>query len=113
MRLQAAAYAKHALLEIAWLLGSWAISFGLLGWLIGFNHLGARQLDIQLHNTYFVLPPWAVALPFFTLFATSFTSIRAARSRFQQRSTNLVLVGLYLLWVLLLTWAVWVLKPLK
>ncbi len=66
-----------------------------------------------MHNTYFVLPPWAVALPFFTLFATLSTGIRAVRSRFRQRSTNLVLVGLGMLWALLLMWAVWVVKSLK
>ena len=111
MRLKADSYAtKNILIEVAWLLGSWAISFGLLGWLIGFKQLGARQLDIQMHNTYFVLPLWAAALPFFTFFATIITSMRAISARFRQRSTLVVLGVLGLLWTLLVSWVVWVVK---
>lgn len=37
MPTQAGRFGKDILSEIAWLLGSWAISFGLLGWLIGYK----------------------------------------------------------------------------
>lgn len=84
-----------------------------MGWLLEINPLAFKQLDIQLHNTYFVLPAWAVALPFFILFGAISTSMRAARQHFSQRSTNLVLVGVGLLAVALLTWAGWVVKSLK
>jgi len=103
-------YVRNTLIEIAWLLGSWAISFGLLGWVIGFNKLGASQLDIQMHNTYFVLPPWVVALPFFAFFATIVAGVRAVKARFRQRSTLVVLAMLGLLWALLASWMVWVAK---
>jgi hypothetical protein len=110
VRLKVGKNAKIALLEIAWLLGSWAISLGLLGWLIGFNQLWAKQLEIQMHNTYFVLPPWAAAWPFFVFFATIVTSVRALLTRFQRRPMLLVLGVLGLLWALLVSWAVWVIK---
>jgi hypothetical protein len=113
MSTQASRFGKDALIEIAWLLGSWAISFGLLGWLIGYKQLWVRQLDIQMHNTYFVLPPWAVALPFFAFFATIITGVRAVVLRFRRRSTWLVLAMLGVLWGLLVSWVVWVIKSLR
>ena len=101
------------LVEIAWLLGSWAISFGALGLVFGFNNLWVRQLDIQMHNTYFVLPPWALSLPIFAFFATIVTSMRALKARFRQRTTLIVLVLLGVLWILLASWGWWVLKSLR
>ncbi|GAA4506016.1 hypothetical protein GCM10023172_34710 [Hymenobacter ginsengisoli] len=82
MRWKKTSKSKNTLLEIAWLLGSWAISFGCLGWLIGFKQLWVKQLDIQLHNTYFVVPPWAAAFPFFLISATIITCVRAGMTRF-------------------------------
>jgi len=110
---KASQFAKDVLVEIAWLLGSWAISFGLLGWAIGFNQMGARQLDIQLHNTYFVLPPWALGLPIFAFFATILTSVRAFKTRFRQRATLVVLLLLGMLSILLASWVGWMLKSLR
>jgi hypothetical protein len=110
MRLTKESTARNTLIEIAWLLGSWAISFGCLGWLIGFKQLWARQLDVQMHNTYFVLPPWAAALPFFLFLATISTSVRAVATRFRKRSVLIVLGILIVLGTLLVSWAVEILK---
>lgn len=43
--------------EMAWLLGSWAFSWALLSQLLGYDYLRHPQLDIQLHNAYFVIQP--------------------------------------------------------
>jgi hypothetical protein len=113
MRLQKDGNALTALLEIAWLLGSWAISFGWLGWIIGFKQLWARQLDIQMHNTYFVLPPWAAALPLFLFTATSSTSMRVTATRFRRRSTLLVFGILAVLWTLFVAYVVVLVKLIR
>lgn len=110
MPLKAGSYAKIILLEIAWLLGSWAISFGLLGWFIGFKLLGLKQLEIQLHNTYFVMPPWAAALPFLVPVATAVTLVRGAIARFKPASSKIVLGLLSAGWVCLVLLLVMLLK---
>ncbi|GAA4022709.1 hypothetical protein GCM10022409_03120 [Hymenobacter glaciei] len=40
--------------ELAWLLGSWAFSWALLNQLLGYKYLWHPELDIQMHNTFFV-----------------------------------------------------------
>ena len=104
MRYKASKLLKRMLVEIAWLLGSWAISFGLLGWLIGFNQLWVKQLDIQMHNTYFVFGNFHVTVLLFLLVALVVTSARAIAAPLRTRYTWVVLLLLgtpFLLGILL------------
>ena len=84
--------AKTLLIEFAWLLGSWAFSFLVVGELIGYGTLWNGPIDVQLHNTYFVLTTATAVLPFFVVVALLTTTIRAVSSRLQNRSTNAILV---------------------
>jgi hypothetical protein len=88
--------------ELAWLLGSWAFSFAVVGWLFGFKRLLTGPLDIQLHNTYFRLTTGYAVFPFFVFVATVVTGARGVIARFKQVSINTVLALLGLLWGLLL-----------
>lgn len=94
--------AKLFAIEIAWLLGSWAISYVLVGILVSYSSTLDYQLfwptplDIQLHNTYFVLGIFEATLPFFLLIALLATSIRVLLGGFRQAAT-ITLGGLVLL----------------
>lgn len=92
---------KNALVEIAWLAGCYALSFPATRVLLGSWVMPWKILDIQMHNTYFVLPGWVGLLPLFLAAATPLTLVRAAQARFAQRSTNVALGALLLVWLLL------------
>ncbi|MBH8556914.1 hypothetical protein [Hymenobacter negativus] len=86
--------------EIAWLLGSWAFSWLLLSLLMGFNYLWQPKLDIQMHNTYFVLPPLLLTTLVWLPVATVVTGVRVLTSAFRNSGPNSVLVILVGIWTL-------------
>lgn len=94
--------AKPFTTELAWLFGSWAFSYLLVGVLLGYSSpqgyqlLWVSPLEIQMHNTYFVLDVFSATLPFFLLTALVVTSIRAFRGR-NRRAALVTLGGLGLL----------------
>ncbi|RZL14099.1 MAG: hypothetical protein EOO62_06375 [Hymenobacter sp.] len=102
MRQNSSEYVTIAAIEIAWLLGSWAISFGLLGLVVGFSRLAAGPLDIQMHNQYFVLSVGYAVFPIFVFVATVVTVVRGVLGRFKQDSIKAVLGLLSIVWAFLL-----------
>lgn len=113
MRLQAAEFGKDMLIEIAWLLGSWAISFGLVGAFIGFGALWGSPVTVQLHNLYIRLTPSQFALPGFLFLATVVAGMRTVTSRFKRPSTWVVMAGLGVGWGLLLKFSWWMQQAAK
>ena len=115
MSLKGKRFAKDMLIEIAWLLGSWAISFGIVGLFIGFDALWGGPVAFQepYHNSIMVYPPGYFALPFFLFFATIIAGVRLVASRFKRLSSGLVLTGLGLGWIVLLKFVWWVSSVLK
>ena len=85
--------------ELAWLLGSWAFSWALLSQLFGYSYLRHPQLDIQLHNTYFVLPPLLLTALVCLPVATLVTGGRVLAGAFRRSDPNAVLVTLASIWV--------------
>ncbi|NML64209.1 hypothetical protein HHL22_03225 [Hymenobacter sp. RP-2-7] len=92
---------RNVLVELAWLAGCYALAIPATRVLLGSWLMPWGILDIQMHNTYFVMPGWTGLLPLFLAAATPLTLVRAAQARFAQRSTNLALGALALLWLLL------------
>jgi len=108
MPTQAGRFGKDMLVEIAWLLGSWAISFGLTGVCIGFDAFHNRLVTVQLPTQDIAtLPPNYLVLPGFLFFATLAAGARAVASRFKRPSTLVVLAGLAVGWGLLLKFIWW------
>ena len=95
--------ARIRIRELAWLLGSWAFSWLLLSQLFGYNYLWHPQLDIQMHNTYFVFQPWLLTTLLFLPMATVVTGGRVLVSSFQDVGPRAVLLGLAGSWSLLAT----------
>jgi hypothetical protein len=95
--------------ELAWLLGSWAFSWALLSQLWSYNYLWQKQLDIQMHNTYFVFQPLLLTTLVFLPVATVVTGVRVLARGFRHFGPNAVLVILATIWSLglLLSVAVW------
>lgn len=102
MRSDNSEYVPLISVEIAWLLGSWAISFVLLGLVVGFSRLAAGPLDIQLHNRYFMLSVGYAVFPIFVVVATIVTVVRGALGRFKSNTIKAVLGLLGVVWALLL-----------
>jgi|GEM_PF-1822505 len=108
MPTQAGRFGKDILIEIAWLLGSWAISFGLVGALIGFDAFRNSLITVQLPaQDVATLPPSYLVLPDFLFFATVAAGVRAVASRFKRPITLVVLAGLAVGWGLLLKFIWW------
>lgn len=74
--------------ELAWLLGSWAFSLLVLGRAIGYEKLLAATLDIQMHNTYFVLSPLILSIPLLTVTMVVQTGLRRFLKKSQSRFTG-------------------------
>jgi DMSO/TMAO reductase YedYZ heme-binding membrane subunit len=102
MRPDKSEYVTLISVELAWLLGSWAFSFVLLGLVVGFNRLAAGPLDIQMHNQYFVLSTGYAVFPIFVFVATIVTVVRGVLGRFKQNNIKAVLGLLAIVWVFLL-----------
>ena len=108
MTAQAGRFGKDMLVEIAWLLGSWAISFGLVGAFIGFDAFRNSLITVQLlTQDMATLPPNYLVLPGFLLFATVAAGVCAVSSRFKRPATLVVLAGLIVGWGLLLKFSWW------
>ena len=103
MRLNSSEYIPLLATKGAWLLGSWTFSLAALGGLPGFDHLFSGPLDMQLHNTYFVLNTGYATLPIFAIVATLVTIVRGIVGRFEQRGIKVVVRLLVLLRMLLLS----------
>ncbi len=89
--------------EALWLLGCYAVAFLLVRVLTGFWVFGQSTLDIQLHNTYFILDNMWAILPLFVPVALAVTGARAIAEPLRTRYTWLVLLllcGLALLIIL-------------
>ena len=84
--------------ELAWLLGSWAFSWALLSQLFGYNYLWHPQLDIQMHNTYFVIQPLLLTTLLFLPVATLVTGVRVLAGAFRHFGPNAALVTLASIW---------------
>ncbi|GAB3588317.1 hypothetical protein [Hymenobacter daeguensis] len=112
MALQPVSASRTVLIEIAWLLGSWAFSWLLLSRLLGYDYLRKPQLDIQLHNTYFVLQPLMLTTLLFLPIATVLTGVRVSVGAFRHFGRHAVLKGLAISWSLALLLAVagWVFR---
>ena len=80
--------------ELAWLLGSWAFLWVSLSQLFGYSYLGHPQLDIQMHNTYFVFQPLLFTMLLFLTVATVLTGVRVLVGAFRHFGPNAVLLAL-------------------
>ena len=108
MPTQAGRFGKDILVEIAWLVGSWAISFGLVGVFIGFDAFRNSLITVQLPTQDLAtVPPNYLVLPGFLLFATVAAGVRTVVSRFRRPTTVVVLAGLAVGWGLLLKFIWW------
>jgi hypothetical protein len=102
MRPDKSEYVTLISVELAWLLGSWAFSFGLLGLVVGFSRLAAGPLDIQMHNQYFMISTGYAVFPIFVVVATIVTVVRGVLVRFKSNTIKAVLGLLAIVWAFLL-----------
>jgi len=96
---------KAVYMEALCLIGCYVVSFLLLGTLIGYRVFLHNPLDIQMHNTYFVLHNTVATLPLFLLIALVVTGTRAVANSLRTRYTRaiLLLLGATVLLLVLLT----------
>jgi len=87
--------------EALWLLSCYALVFVLYGFVAGSWRFWQSTLDIQMHNTYFVISNAQMTVPFFVLAALVVTSARAIAAPLRTPYTWVVLVVLGLVMVLL------------
>lgn len=87
--------------ESAWLLGSWAFSWASLSPWLGYSYLWRPQLDIQMHNTFFVVPPVLLTTLVFLPVATAATGVRVLVGGLRNLGPNVVLGFLVGIWMLL------------
>ncbi len=83
---------KASWVEALWLLGCYLLSFVLYGVLAGSWLFWQGTLDIQLHNTYFVVSHLQVILVLFWVLALVVTSARAIAAPLRTRYTWVVLL---------------------
>ena len=93
--------------ELAWLVGSYALAFWGVKLLLGYSAHEVNTLDIQMHNTYFVLSVPVLAPPLFLAIASVTTAVRLASGRFRTPYTTAALIGLAGLWLLVLLAVGW------
>ncbi|MBJ6109252.1 hypothetical protein JAO73_09530 [Hymenobacter sp. BT523] len=75
-----------------------------MAWLLGFKQLLQPTLEIQMHNTYFIVPGALIPLPFFLLEASLVTGIRMALGRLNDRLVVIIFALLTVLLAGLLFW---------
>ena len=98
---------RSILIEIAWLLGSWAFSWLLLGRLWGsLAYLSFRTIEVQQHNNYYVFQPLLLTTLLFLPVATVVTGVRVSVAAFRHLGSNAVLVSLAGIWSLIMLLAV-------
>lgn len=68
---------------------------------MGYNYLLRPQLDIQMHNTYFVVPPLLVTTLLFLPIATIITGVRVLGGAFRHFAPNTILVALGGFWMVI------------
>jgi hypothetical protein len=95
---------KAAAIEALCLIGCYVASFLLLGALIGYRIFLHNPLDIQMHNTYFVLHNTIATLPLFLIVALIVTGARAIAEPLRTRYTwaILLLLGMVAMLAILL-----------
>ena len=67
----------------------------------GYHYQWQPQLDIQLHNTYFVVQPLLLTTLLFLPVATVVTGARVLVGAFRHFGANALLVALAIVWTLL------------
>jgi hypothetical protein len=94
---------KAARTEVLWLVGCYAVSFLLLGVLAGSWFFWQSTLDIQMHNTYFVVSNTLATVPLFLVVALVVTGTRAIAEplRTQYTWAVLLLLGLAVMLIIL------------
>lgn len=80
--------------EALWLLSCYLLAFLLYGVLIGSWRFWLGTLDIQMHNTYFVISNMQAIVPLFWVLALVVTSARAIAAPLRTRYTWVVLLVL-------------------
>jgi hypothetical protein len=78
--------------EALWLLGCYLLAFVLVGVLVGSWRFWQGTLDIQMHNTYFVISNMLVTLVLFWVLAVVVTGARAIAAPLRTRYTWVVLL---------------------
>lgn len=78
--------------EAFWLLGCFSLAYLLYGTLVGFWSLWRGTLDIQMHNTYFVVSHLHAVLLLFWVLTLVVTSARAIAAPLRTRYTWVVLL---------------------
>jgi len=68
---------------------------------LGYTYLWQPQLDIQMHNTYFVLQPLLLTTLVFLPVATVATGVRVLASVFRHFGANAELVTLASIWTII------------
>jgi hypothetical protein len=93
---------RHLRLGLLWLLGPAAAGLLLYGALLGFRTLAGPPLDVQMHNTYFVVTPAQLWLTFSLVLGLLSGSAYLLLTRLPRRTAAWV-VGLTALVLLALT----------
>lgn len=93
------------LTEVIWLVLSLSLTLLLSLFLFGRNFL-TGTIDIQFHDTYFIMEPFRFLLPFFLLITFILYFIKAALHSFRRSLVNRILIGAGLALVLSLTWLI-------
>ncbi len=96
---------KKVFIEIIWLAGSFGVTLLLSLFLFGKNFLSGTT-DIHLHDTYFVIDPLHVLLPFFFLVTFVVYLIKEFRNSFQRTFSNWILIASGLALVVALTFLI-------
>ncbi|MBO2010963.1 hypothetical protein [Hymenobacter negativus] len=78
----------------------------MLSKLLGYDYFWKPELDIQMHNTYFVFQPLLFTALLFLPIATVVTGVRALIGAFRHFGPNAVLTSLTVIWSLTLLLAV-------
>jgi hypothetical protein len=83
---------KAIKIESLWLLGCYAMAYVLYGLIMGTWRIWQGTLDIQMHNTYFVVSHALATLLLFVATALVVTSARAIAAPLRTRYTWVVLL---------------------
>jgi hypothetical protein len=94
---------KSVSIEVAWLVSCYVVAF-----LMVLNLVRNPPLDIQMHNTYFVLSRSYLTTPLFAAIASAATAVRLATSRWRTGYTKVVMIGLILLWLFMVLIIAWI-----
>ena len=96
---------RQVFIEIIWLTVSFGLTILLSLFLFGRNFL-SDTIDIHLHDTYFVIAPFHVLLPFFFLVTFIVYFIKEFRNSFRRTLPNWILIVIGLTLVIALTFLI-------